>query len=180
MRTPVSSSTSRATHASKVSPASTKPANVVITPSGWRGDRASRILSFARFDTAQIIAGSLRGKRDGAALLAGPRVARGLPSVQGPPQMEQKPERRFHVTSAVAASATWFSLKLRNGPCTLVSRKRASSVSRVASTAKSGAPSRVPRNVAVATSPKRAASARASRSSLPSASKSALPPSQTT
>ena len=68
----------------------------------------------------------------------------------------------------------------KNGPCTRVSLKRASSVSRVASTAKSGAPSRVPRNVAVATSPKRSASARDSRSSLPSASKSALPPSQTT
>ena len=179
MRTPVSSSTSRATRASKVSPASTKPASVVITPSGCRGDRASRILSFARFDTAQIIAGSLRGNET-VPHFSQVRAWPALPNVQGPPQMEQKPERRFHVTSAVAARATWFSLKLRNGPCTRVSRKRASSVSRVASTAKSGAPSSVPRNVAVATSPKRAASARASRSSLPSASKSALPPSQTT
>ena len=117
MRTPVSSSTSRATQASKVSPASTKPASVVMTPSGWRGDRASRILSFARFETAQIMAGSLLGN-DTVPHFSQVRAWPALPNVQGPPQMEQKPERRFHVTKAVAARATSSSTALQTSRST--------------------------------------------------------------
>ena len=62
-------------------------------------------MSFARFDTAQIMAGSERGK-DTTPHFSQVRAWPADPSVQGPPQIAQKPDRLFHVTSAVAANAT--------------------------------------------------------------------------
>mmetsp|Transcript_9553 Transcript_9553/g.29753 ORF Transcript_9553/g.29753 Transcript_9553/m.29753 type:complete len:235 (-) Transcript_9553:193-897(-) len=182
--TPVSSSTSRATALSSVSPASQNPASVVIMPAGCRGDRARRILELQRELTAMIAAGSDRGNVS-APLVDPLRAWPALCRIAGPPSTEQKPERRCHVAMAVAASATWFSVGERNGACVRVSRKRESSRPALALTAKSGAPPARPRKAIVvpddwSSIPKASASASSINASAVSDEKSARPPSQTT